>query len=108
MELPPLPMSPIVDAENILSPTSPQDSAARPQPRPYLRRSRSSSSSILQTSPTLGKPGVEENAIKGLQSPDMAAPGTPVPPLPSLTPAGPVPYLARRRSSSSMTSSPVL
>ncbi|KAI5119230.1 hypothetical protein M0805_002155 [Coniferiporia weirii] len=102
VELPPLPNSP---SSELLSPTSPTE-PFRSAARPYLRASRSSSSASLQgiSSPTLPGTGKAENATKGVQSPvdtPASVPSTP------LSPSGPMPYLARRRSSSSNTS-PVL
>lgn len=107
MELPPLPVSPQVESEKMLSPTSPSE-PPKPAPRPYLRRSRSSSSSTLQASPIISTPVHDENYLKGIQSPVMMSPTTPMSPaLTQSVSAGPTPYLPRRRSSSSNFSSPV-
>ncbi|KAH8109464.1 hypothetical protein DFH11DRAFT_1812456 [Phellopilus nigrolimitatus] len=108
MELPELPDSPGVETDKMLSPTSPHD-PSKPSLRPYLRRSRSSSSSPPQASPTASSPGQAESAIKGLQSPtDVPRPGPSTPislaPVQSPVGAGPMPYLPRRRSSSANTS----
>ncbi|EJD08451.1 uncharacterized protein FOMMEDRAFT_101852 [Fomitiporia mediterranea MF3/22] len=114
MELPPLPASPLTPSEapeKLLSPTSPHEQN-KPPPRPYLRRSRSSSS---VASPVSTSPRLTESAIKGSPSPipedsiiDVTSPMSPAN-VQSL--GGNIrPYISRRRSSSansSANSSPV-
>ncbi|KAL5504946.1 hypothetical protein ACEPAH_7609 [Sanghuangporus vaninii] len=119
MELPPLPASPSTpnDAEKmfsptgLLSPTSPHDQT-KPALRPYLRRSRSSSSVTSPASTSSPRP--TESAIKNSPIPEdgelpassMMRPLSPANGQ-AQSPSGGVPYLPRRRSSSA-NSSPVL
>lgn len=97
-DLPPLPMSPALDGESVPS----LGALSFPESRPYLRRSRSSSSSIIQG----GSPTKQVNERSSPTVESLTSPLTPISPGAVHSPVspGPLPYLPRRRSSSSAIS----